>query len=551
MATTQYIGARYVPLFAEPLDWNNTTAYEPLTIVYYAGNSYTSRQAVPKGIDITNEKYWALTGNYNAQIEQYRKEVQEHDGKITQNAKDIAAEVTNRIAADTTLTTNLNAEVTRAKAAESALTTNLNAEVTRAKAAESALTTNVNSNSKQLNATVNSGLLSNAILNSGPYTKQLSLTKMGTLTCSDKNKDLNSITVDSNNNIYALFSKTGYATLVKYDSNLTRLVEVEVGDIHGNSMNYRSADNRIYILGYGEIASVDVSNLTDIQTVTTNLPFQSFAFDETNNLILGNVGGTDTMVMYRVKDDNAYIIGYKVLNVGGLNYAQDSCLCNGRYLTNYGYTADTDSPFVFTVCDIYGNLKQVFTVNKNFIDEKELEGIAVSGDNVLVASITGNLYKFSSSNIVQYNTNTNKYVYNSCWYIPNFTNVFYEYITTTGGTKILIRTPYDPFDTLAQTTKIMEFDIAKNYRYGGHGTYVGTVGTSAVKIQYNHTNGYYWLRYIAYGNLGSVTFEENATTETYQTELDKIFTTNIGNITLRGYGSYPFDSLAKCMIKFK
>lgn len=143
MATTQYIGARYVPLFAEPLDWNSSTAYEALTIVYYAGNSYTSRQAVPKGIDITNTKYWALTGNYNAQIEAYRKEVQAHDGKITQNAKDIATEVTNRIAADSTLTNNLNAEITRAKAAESTLTTNLNAEVTRAKAAESTNASNL------------------------------------------------------------------------------------------------------------------------------------------------------------------------------------------------------------------------------------------------------------------------------------------------------------------------------------------------------------------------------------------------------------------------
>lgn len=75
MATTQYIGARYVPLFAEPLDWDKTNTYEALTIVYYGGNSYTSRQAVPKNIDISNTTYWALTGNYNAQIEQYRKEV--------------------------------------------------------------------------------------------------------------------------------------------------------------------------------------------------------------------------------------------------------------------------------------------------------------------------------------------------------------------------------------------------------------------------------------------------------------------------------------------
>lgn len=70
----QYIGARYVPLFADPAEWDNTKTYEPLTIVIHNGNSYTSRQYVPAGIDITNISFWALTGNYNAQVDAYRKE---------------------------------------------------------------------------------------------------------------------------------------------------------------------------------------------------------------------------------------------------------------------------------------------------------------------------------------------------------------------------------------------------------------------------------------------------------------------------------------------
>lgn len=74
MAVTQYIGSRYVPLFADPIEWSNQNTYEPLTIVLYQGNSFTSKQAVPKGIDITNEEFWAVTGNYNAQVEQYRRD---------------------------------------------------------------------------------------------------------------------------------------------------------------------------------------------------------------------------------------------------------------------------------------------------------------------------------------------------------------------------------------------------------------------------------------------------------------------------------------------
>lgn len=88
----QYVGARYIPLFADPLEWSNTRGYESLTVVTHEGNSYTSRQSVPPGIDIGNTVYWVETGNYNAQIEAYRQEVLAYDGRITANANAIAAE---------------------------------------------------------------------------------------------------------------------------------------------------------------------------------------------------------------------------------------------------------------------------------------------------------------------------------------------------------------------------------------------------------------------------------------------------------------------------
>lgn len=88
----QYVGARYVPLFADPLEWSDQRVYESLTVVLHEGNSYTSRQSVPVGIDIGNTTYWAETGNYNAQIEAYRQEVLAYDGRITANANAIAAE---------------------------------------------------------------------------------------------------------------------------------------------------------------------------------------------------------------------------------------------------------------------------------------------------------------------------------------------------------------------------------------------------------------------------------------------------------------------------
>ena len=87
----QYVGARYVPVFANPLEWSDTREYEPLTIVTYQGNSYTSMQYVPTSISIADTAYWALTGNFNAQVEAYRAEVRAFDDRINANAAAISA----------------------------------------------------------------------------------------------------------------------------------------------------------------------------------------------------------------------------------------------------------------------------------------------------------------------------------------------------------------------------------------------------------------------------------------------------------------------------
>lgn len=81
MATRQYIGARYVPKFYEnsnnTSEWQAGVIYEPLTIVTWNGNSYTSKKTVPAGIGQPNlyPAYWAPTGLYNEQVEQLRQEM--------------------------------------------------------------------------------------------------------------------------------------------------------------------------------------------------------------------------------------------------------------------------------------------------------------------------------------------------------------------------------------------------------------------------------------------------------------------------------------------
>ena len=74
MAVTQYIGARYVPLIYQNPDDNSNTwkagvAYDPLTIVSWAGGSYTSKSAVPAGASnpADSPEYWVSIGLYSGQ----------------------------------------------------------------------------------------------------------------------------------------------------------------------------------------------------------------------------------------------------------------------------------------------------------------------------------------------------------------------------------------------------------------------------------------------------------------------------------------------------
>lgn len=85
---SQYVGARYVPKFADPIEWDTERGYESLTIVTYKGESYTSKCPVPPGIDIKNARYWALTGAYNAQVEEYKNQVKDLSQQVTGFASD-------------------------------------------------------------------------------------------------------------------------------------------------------------------------------------------------------------------------------------------------------------------------------------------------------------------------------------------------------------------------------------------------------------------------------------------------------------------------------
>ena len=147
--TSMYIGARYVPIFADPVEWDDEREYEPLTIVIHNGDCYTSKCYVPKGAQLPpypegQTKYWVKTSDYNGQfadlkktvldlsrlVEQFQKDnktftdlINGWNEKVIQWEKDMTAwgerlDTVESNVAD--LTTSLNAEIARAKAAEQA-----------------------------------------------------------------------------------------------------------------------------------------------------------------------------------------------------------------------------------------------------------------------------------------------------------------------------------------------------------------------------------------------------------------------------------------------
>lgn len=91
----QYIGARYVPKFYEnsagTAEWRSGVIYEPLTIVTWNGNSYTSKKTVPAeiGDPSANPSYWVATGIFNQQVESLREDLETLSGVVDSNTQQI------------------------------------------------------------------------------------------------------------------------------------------------------------------------------------------------------------------------------------------------------------------------------------------------------------------------------------------------------------------------------------------------------------------------------------------------------------------------------
>jgi lysophospholipase L1-like esterase len=167
MAVRQYVGARYVPKFATPTEWTASTSYEAFTIVTFNNASYTSKVQVPPtvGNPANNPKYWALTGNYNAQVEQYRQETQELSGKydtlkngvdkVSSNITKVSGDVTTLSSKVDSNTSAINTEITNRTNADQQIANNLNKEIGDRKTGDNALDQKITNEGKAREALSN------------------------------------------------------------------------------------------------------------------------------------------------------------------------------------------------------------------------------------------------------------------------------------------------------------------------------------------------------------------------------------------------------------
>ena len=147
--TSMYIGARYVPIFADPVEWDDKREYEPLTIVTHNGDCYTSKCYVPKGAQLPpypegQTKYWVKTSDYNGQFADLKKTLLDLSRlveKFQKDNKDFTDLINNWNEKVQQWETDMTAWGERLDTVESHvtdLTNSLNAEIDRAKAAEQA-----------------------------------------------------------------------------------------------------------------------------------------------------------------------------------------------------------------------------------------------------------------------------------------------------------------------------------------------------------------------------------------------------------------------------
>lgn len=220
-----YKGLKAVLSFADPIQWNKASTYDALTVVWddASHGSYASKRPVPQNIELTNEFYWLRTADLDAQVEMYRQEVMEFDGRITAN------------------TNAIDDEVTRAESAEQALQTSI-------ETVEQTLQTNIESikrkcicigNSFTIGYYTHNYGIGDYIANSHMFAETY---VYGKDSSSFDNYTLNNVTIDNTNNFNSMVNEASSDSRFK-NTDITDIIFISaMGDTR--ALAYKQANNK-------------------------------------------------------------------------------------------------------------------------------------------------------------------------------------------------------------------------------------------------------------------------------------------------------------------
>lgn len=504
MAVREYIGARYVPLFSDPVEWDETLAYEPLTVVINQGNSYVSKQFVPAGTPLptTAERsnaYWLLWADFNAQIEQYRAEVATYSGRINANAEaiqgldeDLAAEILARTNADTSIRDDFAAD--------------LAAEATRINEALAAAVDELEQTDAAISNKLNSWNPATTI--SIPESR---ITKVATLDLPAGHTIQPMEIVDGyvfiGHHLNADDSQPFYIS--KYDMNndygLVSRNAISQGGIHGNSMSYDVVTQNIVLcdaktkrLYYIDPVTL---NVTKTSGQAGNITPASIAFCRDGVNALAGATGSRYMLAYQQVHNNLY----DALVCLGLNGTSET---RSKYFKQDMTAVGSREPYMQLLSNIGNfNLRNAIVVYSRWGDEIctytlphvfdniELEGIAAVLDSnnrvnhVYIVDKVGNLYDIYEPNPetpaglfagwggMYYNINNT--MMRPSWQFPRNVITGQDYTTSLGNT-IQRWYPFVQPDAAPFAMTPVEFQVGQYRSHMGASFASNLMGTIAI-----------------------------------------------------------------------
>lgn len=297
------------------------------------------------------------------------------------------------------------------------------------------------------------------------------------------------------------FNSNGYAD----ENSLIRKVSIDTGNIlqekiieigHGNGFVYDKTENCFYIAsGHGNINNESFSNkiikldneLNILNTITTDINFDSLSFDENGQLYAGVTYKGDTvngLKIYKLDKENFSVLETIVLKMPVANTigtGQDFAIFDNKiFYLQY----NPNQIFVF---DMKGNnIKNYEFLNNNFFNIGEVQNInSIGNGNFIIGSTLqypGNLYAYEQ--IFEINVINNVAITNSKLNESNQNRKNY-FSLNVDNTKNIFNpdgTTEKPFYTLEE---IINMDINNI-----HPTTINLIGTSSYPIsRINSFNG--------------------------------------------------------------